>query len=123
MRVLVTVEPDTAAGNPPAPVAADPRLFAVLLVHAGEVVSVDRRGDVLWVVTCLPIRQARCTTWSRGFNSRSIRPVPATPSESSLGRPGTCSRRTPGAVDASRLKRLVHVARARTRCQQKPRTY
>ena len=52
MRVLVTVEPDTAAGNPPAPVAADPRLFAVLLVHGGEVVSVDRRGDVLWVVTC-----------------------------------------------------------------------
>jgi hypothetical protein len=42
MRVLVTVEPDTAAGNPPAPVAADPRSFAVLLVHAGEVVSVDR---------------------------------------------------------------------------------
>ena len=45
--------------------AADPRLFAVLLVHAGEAVSVDRRGDVLWVVTCLPIRQARCTLVSR----------------------------------------------------------
>ena len=24
------------------------RLFAVLVVHAGEVVSVDRLGDVLW---------------------------------------------------------------------------
>jgi hypothetical protein len=37
--------------------------------------------------------------------------------------PGYLLEADPGAVDASRFKRLVHVARARTRCQQKPRTY
>jgi DNA-binding SARP family transcriptional activator len=49
IRVLGAVELDGAGGEPI--LHRWPRLrrlFAVLLVHAGEVVSINRLGDVLW---------------------------------------------------------------------------
>lgn len=60
--MLGAVELDTASGQPT--LHRWPRirrLFAVLLAHAGEVVSVDRLGDVLWGCD-LPADPKICST-------------------------------------------------------------
>ena len=111
--MLGTVELDTAAGVPS--LHRWPRirrLFAVLLVHAGEVVSVDRLGDVLWGRD-LPahptsavhnlVSRLRFAVRSAGL-AETVR----------IRAPGYLLEVDPGAVDAARFERLVPAARART---------
>ena len=113
--MLGTVELDTAAGEPL--LHRWPRLrrlFAVLLVHAGQVVSVDRLGDVLWGGD-LP---ADPTSAVHNLVSRlrlAVRSAGVVDTVRILTRaPGYLLEVDPDAVDAACFERLVDAARART---------
>jgi len=112
--VLGTVELDTASGQPT--LHRWPRirrLFAVLLAHAGEVVSVDRLGDVLW--GCDLPADSKGAVHNLVSRLRSaVRSAGAADTVRVLTRvPGYLLEVDPGAVDAVRFDRLVHAARAR----------
>ena len=114
IRVLGAVELDTADGEPT--LGRWPRvrrLFAMLLVHAGEVVSVDRLSDGLWTRE-MP---ADPTSAVHNLVSRlrtAVRSAGAADTVRILTRaPGYLLEVTSGDVDSGRFGELVDAARAR----------